>query len=176
MTSVDPDLTTLTLLLARVTRLSESVTAEVCTTHGTTPAELRVLSMLSHRPGGAGSPSDIARWVVQTSGGLTATLKRLEDDGYVERRPDPDDGRGRLVALTDDGRVFHDRLLADLVEQVGGVLAGIDTVGALDVIRELAGALERAAGLPSSDGFVAGTISPATTSLATTNEPVGSTR
>ena len=171
MTSVDPALTTLTLLLARVTRLSESVTTDVCASHGTTPAELRVLSMLNHRPEGAGSPSDIARWVVQTSGGLTATLKRLEDDGYVERRADPDDGRGRLVALTREGQAFHDRLLADLVDRVGGVFTGIDTEGALDVVRDLAGALERAAGLPSSDGFVAGI-----SSLATPNEPIGSHR
>ncbi len=171
MASVDQDLATRTLLLARVSRLSESVTADVCTAQGTTPAELRVLSMLNHRPEGAGSPSDIARWVVQTSGGLTATLKRLEDDGYVERRPDPDDGRGRLVALTDAGRAFHDRLLTGLVGRVGAVFAGIDTEGALAAIRDLAGALERAAGLPSSDGFVAGA-----TSVATTNEPAGSTR
>lgn len=175
MGSMDPDLTTLTLLLARVARLSESVATEVCTTHGTTSAELRVLSMLSHRPDGAGSPSDIARWVVQTSGGLTATLKRLEDDGYVERRPDPDDGRGRLVALTDDGKAFHDRLLADLVGRVDGVLAGVDTEAALAAIRDLAGALERAAGLPSSDGFVAGIPSP-TTSHTSTRQPAGSTR
>lgn len=158
------DPTTLTLLLARLSRLIERTIIDVCTLHGTTPAELRVLSMLSHRPGGAGSPSDIARWVVQTSGGLTATLKRLEDDGHVERRPDPDDGRGRLVALTDAGRAFHDRVLADLVERNAEIFGTVDTDAALAAVRELTSAFERSAGLPSSGDFVA----------ASTIRPLGS--
>ena len=133
---------------------------------GTTPAELRVLSLLSHQPHGAGSPSDIAQWVVQTSGGLTATLKRLEDDGHVERRPDPDDGRGRLVAITDAGRLAHDQVLGAVVERTSVVLGDVDPAVALDAVRDLTGAFERAAGLPSSHGFVAGTPV----------SPVGSTR
>ena len=104
----DTDLPTLTLLLGRLGRLNEAAVNDVCAQHGTTSAEVRVLLMLSHRPEGAASPSDIARFVVQTSGGLTATLRRLEADGHVERRPDPHDGRGRLVALTPAGRKSRD--------------------------------------------------------------------
>ena len=156
--ATDTDLTTLTLLLARVGRLSESLALEVCAARDSTPAEFRVLALLRHRPDGAGSPSDIARWVVQTSGGLTATLRRLESDGHIERRPDPDDGRGRLVALTEQGSAFHDELLAELVERHRVAVADIGLDGALDAVRGLVTGLERANGLPTSAGFVAGHV------------------
>lgn len=35
---------------------------------------------------------------------LTRTLKSMEEKGLIERRPNPDDGRGVLIYLTDFGR------------------------------------------------------------------------
>ena len=35
-------------------------------------------------------------------------LDDLQDDGYIERRPDPDDRRARLLAITDAGRRVKD--------------------------------------------------------------------
>jgi DNA-binding MarR family transcriptional regulator len=35
-------------------------------------------------------------------------LDDLQDDGYIERRPDPDDRRARLLAITDVGRRVKD--------------------------------------------------------------------
>ncbi|RZJ65976.1 MAG: MarR family transcriptional regulator [Flavobacterium sp.] len=35
---------------------------------------------------------------------LTRTLKSMEDKGLIERRPNPEDGRGVLIYLTDFGR------------------------------------------------------------------------
>lgn len=36
---------------------------------------------------------------------LTRIVKALERDGYVERRPDPDDGRAQRVTLSAQGRL-----------------------------------------------------------------------
>ena len=41
---------------------------------------------------------------------MTKILKRLEEAGYVTRSPDPDDGRGMRVTLTDRGRSLQDRV------------------------------------------------------------------
>ena len=152
------DLSTFTLLLGRLGRMNEAVVTDVCADHGTTPAEARVLSLLVHRSNGAASPSDIAEFVVQTSGGLTATLRRLEADGYVVRRPDPDDGRGRLVTLTETGWGFHERVLAAMVARTGATIGGLDLDRLDGAVRQLVDAFERAEGSPSSAGFVAGTI------------------
>lgn len=48
-------------------------------------------------------PTELFRWLMITSGGLTPRLARLEKRGLVARVPDPADGRSLVVALTEDG-------------------------------------------------------------------------
>lgn len=146
----------MTLLLGRLSRLNEAAVTEVCADHGTTPAELRVMALLMHRVERAASPSDIAAFVVQTSGGLTATLHRLETDGHVERVADPSDGRGRLVVLTEPGAVFHERVVGAVVSRVSQAFEGLDLDQVDRLVRDLVDGFERAEGSPSSAGFVAG--------------------
>ena len=47
---------------------------------------------------GAASPSEISRHTGLTSGATTAMLDRLEKAGLIERRPNPNDRRGTLIA------------------------------------------------------------------------------
>ena len=46
-----------------------------------------------------------------SSGGMTNRLDRLERAGLVERRPDPSDRRGKLIALTDAGKHVIDQTI-----------------------------------------------------------------
>ena len=52
---------------------------------------------------GIASPSELARHTGLTSGAATAMLDRLEKAGLIERRPNPDDRRGTLIAPTTSG-------------------------------------------------------------------------
>lgn len=57
-------------------------------------------------------PSKLYSRLDRSSGGMTKNLKRLEGRGLIERSPDPSDGRGSVVSLTDRGlevqeQVFH---------------------------------------------------------------------
>ena len=75
----------------------------------------------------------------QTVGEVTSDLERL---GYVERVPDPDDGRAKLIRLTAKGREAHavgQRLIAELerdwaqrfgAERIAAVRDGLETVHA----------------------------------------------
>ena len=56
------------------------------------------------------SPTELYRALMRTSGAMTHILDRLEQDGIVERLPDPDDRRGLLVGLTRKGRALVDRV------------------------------------------------------------------
>jgi DNA-binding MarR family transcriptional regulator len=137
-------LPTLVLLLARLERLNEAFMSAVCRRHDISPSELRVLAMLRHRvDDGRVSPSQLAEWIVQTSGGLTATLRRLEEAGYVVRVEDPDDGRGRLVQLTDDGAASYEEVFADLVARYGVVFTDLDQDEGLHAVRRMIEAFER---------------------------------
>jgi DNA-binding MarR family transcriptional regulator len=142
---------TLVLLLTRLGRLTDTLNTELCGAFGLSASEVRVLACLRHTPGRQGTPTDLARLIVQTSGGLTATLRRLEQQGLVERRADASDGRGKLVVLTDAGVEAHDRVLAEMQSRYESMFAEIDVAAALEVVRELIGPLERAAhAVPSS--------------------------
>ena len=50
---------------------------------------------------GTATPTELARHTGLTSGATTAMLDRLEKAGLIERRPNPNDRRGALIAPAD---------------------------------------------------------------------------
>ena len=82
---------------------------------------------------------ELARRIVQTSGGATKTTQRLVSQGLVRRVADPDDGRRSLLELTPKG-------LGLARETLDVVLEAFDTeIGALDEAERegLAAAVQR---------------------------------
>jgi len=49
---------------------------------------------------GIATPSELSRYTGLTSGATTAMLDRLEKAGLIERRPNPNDRRGTIIAPT----------------------------------------------------------------------------
>jgi DNA-binding MarR family transcriptional regulator len=47
--------------------------------------------------------TDLADWTNMGRSSMAELIDDLEVRGYVERRPDPSDGRGKLICLTDRG-------------------------------------------------------------------------
>ena len=45
---------------------------------------------------------------------IIRTLDDLQDDGYIERKPDPDDRRVRLLAITEAGRRVKDAVQGEI--------------------------------------------------------------
>jgi DNA-binding MarR family transcriptional regulator len=79
---------------------------------GLQPGEFDVLATL--RRSGAPymlSPTKLYEAAMISSGGMTNRLDRLEHAGLVERRPDPNDRRGKLIALTDAGKRVIDETI-----------------------------------------------------------------
>lgn len=65
--------------------------------------------MLPHASEGKGGrrTTDLAERVVLSKSDFTALVDRMEADGYVARRPDPDDRRSTRIVLTAFGRKRH---------------------------------------------------------------------
>jgi DNA-binding MarR family transcriptional regulator len=85
------------------------------------------------------SPGQLTAETLVTSGTMTNRIDRLEGRDLVRRRPDPADGRGVIVRLTDDGRALVDTALEDLLDRERGLLAGLDE----ESIASLTAALRR---------------------------------
>lgn len=102
----------LALWLTRLSRLNSVALEGHAAGYGRTSSEFAVLGALL-LGGPVLNPSDLAKSVVQSPGGLTKTLRRLEDAGHVRRRPDPTDRRALLVVLTEKGRRAAERAAAE---------------------------------------------------------------
>jgi DNA-binding MarR family transcriptional regulator len=83
-------------------------------------AKVAVLSHLARE--GESTPARISRDERQQPQSLTRVLAELEVDGLIDRRPDPDDGRQRVLRLTEPGQAalhadmtLRDRWLTDAI-------------------------------------------------------------
>lgn len=84
---------------------------------GLSKAKWRVLAHLSR--GDAISQTALATDMGVEKAPLGRILDKLEEDGLIERRRDPDDRRARLVYATDN--------ISPLAEQMLGIAAGVFT-------------------------------------------------
>lgn len=106
-------------LIGRVRRLSQHLGREMDKTfaaHGLSAAGFDVLATLRR----SGAPYRLSAGVLMentmvTSGTMTNRIDRLEQAGLVERVPNPEDGRGVLIALTEKGFALIDAAVGDHV-------------------------------------------------------------
>lgn len=69
------------------------------------------------------SPGQLLQQTLVTSGTMTNRIDRLQELGFVERRPEPNDGRGIIVRLTPAGKEVVDDALDDLLASEESLLA-----------------------------------------------------
>ncbi|MBK0417582.1 MarR family transcriptional regulator [Leucobacter sp. CSA1] len=87
----------------------------------------RVLSELEQ--GGSARVSELAQQQRVAQPSMTGLVQRLEGEGWVRRRPDPEDGRASLVGITEEGRSALDeyrRAAAGLVSPLLAELTEFD--------------------------------------------------
>ncbi len=70
---------------------------------GISHAYYEILVQLSETPGRALRMSDLADRCLSSRSRLSHAVSRLEERGWVRRQVCPDDGRGQLAVLTDEG-------------------------------------------------------------------------
>lgn len=104
--------------------------------------ELSHFSVLNHlaHSGTEKSPGQLAQTFHLTRGAMTNTLNKLEWAGWVHVRPDWDDARKKMVAISPSGIAARDAALAAIAPIISDV---VETVGhdkvrsTLPVLREL---------------------------------------
>lgn len=109
--------------------------------------EVSHFSVLNHlaRINDERSPAQLAKSFHVTRGAMTNTLRKLELAGYIHIRPDWDDARRKMVAISPAGRKARETAINGITPMISEVVAelGEDKVRAtLPVMRELRGRLE----------------------------------
>ncbi|MFV0514546.1 MAG: MarR family winged helix-turn-helix transcriptional regulator [Jhaorihella sp.] len=92
------------------------------------------------------TPAQLADTFHVTRGAMTNTLNKLEWAGYVHIRPDWDDARRKMVAISPAGRRARDHAIAAIAPVINQVVAelGDERVRSiLPVLRDLRIRLER---------------------------------
>ncbi|MCD1624944.1 MAG: MarR family winged helix-turn-helix transcriptional regulator [Paracoccaceae bacterium] len=104
--------------------------------------EISHFSVLNHlaRSGAERSPAQLAKSFHVTRGAMTNTLGKLEWAGYIHIRPDWDDARRKMVAISPAGRRARDAaldaispMIAELITELGDEKVR----AAIPILREL---------------------------------------
>jgi DNA-binding MarR family transcriptional regulator len=104
-------------VIGRLHRLAGHLTEQLNTVYrryGLGEGEFDVLAAL--RRAGAPyerAPGQLAAFTMVTTGAMTKRIDRLERGGLVTRRPATNDGRGRVVALTNAGKELIDQAFTE---------------------------------------------------------------
>ena len=116
-------------VLSRISRLARRLDlarAVAFAEHGIEGWEFDVLAALRRAgPPYRMSPGHLVTETLVTSGTMTNRIDRLEQRGWVQRSPAPDDRRGVLVRLTDEGLGVVDAALDDLLAHERDILGAL---------------------------------------------------
>ena len=135
-------------VIGRITRLAALIQREAssASSHSTAwPAVTSTFLPNAARAGRAGHARKLSHATMVTTGGMTKRLDRLEALGLTRRQPDPNDRRGRLIALTDDGQALIDRTVEAHLQNEERLLADLPTAKREQLtalLRELLTALD----------------------------------
>ncbi|GAA2715361.1 MarR family transcriptional regulator [Actinoplanes palleronii] len=86
---------------------------------------------------GPGRVTDLARLTRASQPGMTQLVGRLEKSALVRRVPDPNDGRGVLVEVTQGGRDLLDRTYAHYAATFDRLFEQLDAADSAAIVQAL---------------------------------------
>jgi DNA-binding MarR family transcriptional regulator len=130
----------LAAMLAPLVRELMAAELPVLKAHGVSMWGYSVLLALDHST--VRTQAALAEAIGADKTRIIPTLDELQDKGYIERKPDPDDRRVRLLAITESGRAVKDAVQEEIQqgeERWLGTLSASDRRVFLKVLRQLSG-------------------------------------
>lgn len=87
-------------------------------------AEYLLLLCLAHNP--VLTAQDVARMTRRPRNSISRSVHRMLNEGYLDRVPDPEDGRQARLSITPQGRALHERIAAYFVDREAEILDILD--------------------------------------------------
>ncbi|WP_150305810.1 MarR family winged helix-turn-helix transcriptional regulator [Pseudomonas saliphila] len=104
-------------LFFRLFQTGNTLQRQVQNEMGISTVQWAVLGALSRQGYEEGiSFNKLTEYLVVSRQSLDGVLKRMERDNHVLRIPHPDDGRARLVVMTEQGRLYWEQLQERIYE------------------------------------------------------------
>jgi DNA-binding MarR family transcriptional regulator len=125
-------------MLVKLARQTVAAEQPVLAAHGLSMWGYIVLNALDRAP--IRTQAALAEAIGADKTRIIPTLDELQQQGYIERLPDPDDRRARLLAITESGRSTKNAVQADIQrgeERWLGQLTVSDRDGFLRALRRL---------------------------------------
>ena len=85
-------------------RLTATLNRGLTEEHKLTLVDVRLLDLLDKSVSGSARMGDLADALMSLPSRVTRQIRRLESQGLVRRAASPDDGRGVVANITDEGR------------------------------------------------------------------------
>jgi DNA-binding MarR family transcriptional regulator len=150
--SIDPDVEAIVERICKINRYFDVAMGETLDGFDLNRGDYRLLMHM--RSAGAPyekSPSELADFLLVSSGSMTNRLDRLENRGLLTRRADPGDRRAVLVQLTDKGKSVIDdavALQAKKESEIVGPLVQGDRDALMRSLRQLTYTMQERFGPP----------------------------
>lgn len=87
-------------------------------------AEYLLLLCLAHIP--VLTAQDVARMTRRPRNSISRSVHRMLNEGYLDRVPDPEDGRQARLSITPEGRALHEKITAYIVRREAEILDILD--------------------------------------------------
>lgn len=132
-------------LLGRASGRAHRLLADAFVAEGARGYHYRALAALEDL--GPASQATLGRRAELDRSDVVATLAELEADGFVERAPDPDDARRRIVSITTAGKrrlKTLDGVVASVQEDLLAPLSAAERAELIRLLGELRGAAAEA--------------------------------
>lgn len=83
-------------------------------------AEYLLLLCLAHNP--VLTAQDVARMTRRPRNSISRSVHRMLNEGYLDRVPDPEDGRQARLSITPEGRALHEKIVTYIVRREAEIL------------------------------------------------------
>jgi DNA-binding MarR family transcriptional regulator len=107
--------------------------------YGLSRGEYLLIFCLSHMP--VLTARDVADMTKRPRNSISRAVHRMLSEGYIDRVPDPEDGRQARLTITDKGCALHNQVIERMVarEERGFSVLNADELKALDrILQKLA--------------------------------------
>lgn len=92
--------------------------------HKLSLVDVRLLEILHRSETGSARMGDLAEQLLALPSRVTRQIRRLEANGLVQREASPDDGRGVLASITDQGRMVVEEAMVTYANSVRELYLG----------------------------------------------------